>query len=106
MYRILTEFEWELLATQEVQLYKFDQGVHPFTSVRDREDSAGLAMLWDDAVAMIEQFVDQYSVGRTSRQNVMAAERVAKAQYHIVTGETVEVNILWERAVAGEELVS
>lgn len=97
-YRILTEYEWELLAIQEDLLYDA-QGPYSFTGIRDRHDSSGLAMLWDDAMASLDMFIED-----DTRCQVMAAERVAKAQYHIITGDAVQPNILWERAVSGEAL--
>jgi hypothetical protein len=82
-YRTLTETEWDALAEAERPLYN-NAGCYGFTDVRDRSDSSGLAMLWDDAMASVEMFVEDEAVART-----LVASRVARAQYLVVVGEAV-----------------
>lgn len=96
MYRILTELEWSYLVTAETYLYDHN-GPYAFTDVREREDSSGMAMLWDDAMASVEMFVEDEKL-----RLHLVAERVARAQFHIVTGSAIPVSATFERIVSGE----
>lgn len=82
-YRTLTESEYEIFAASERGMY--GQGVHAWSDVRDRSQSEGLAMLWDDAVSFIEMEVDDPE----DKDYILseAGRRVAVAQYYALNGD-------------------
>jgi hypothetical protein len=82
-YRILTEAEFEIFAASERGMYS--EGSHAWSDIRDRHDSEGLAMLWDDAVSFIELEVDDPE----DKDYILseAGRRVAVAQFYALIGD-------------------
>ena len=82
MYRILTDEEWMAISEAEAVIYADEQGIHPYTDVRDADTSQALAAMWDDAKSSVEMFV----MGGPTLTKIVA-ERVARAQYYLMIGE-------------------